>query len=167
MLFDLYKYAVAAVAAALLLLWFVQPFWGAFELFGLAVLVFPLYIPLLYRWGSKLWVIRKRQQLGLPPARDRDIIDFVGEELDRVDIPWQWRVALQKTSIWKELEVGEDDEPPISVRIHNGVLIVESDEDDAERFIDPVDAVDNILLRYRGRIPLDQGVFAEPEEVAG
>jgi hypothetical protein len=167
MLFDLYKFAMAAVAAALLLLWVVQPFWGALELFGLLVLVAPLYIPLLYRWGSNMWVVRKRRLLGLPPARDRDIIDFVGEELDRVEIPWQWRVALHKTSSWKELDVGEDEEPPITVRIHNGVLIVESEEDDAVRFIDPVDAVDNILLRYRGRIPLDQDVFVEPEEAAG
>ena len=167
MLFDLYKYTMAAVAAALLLLWVVQPHWGAFELFALALLAFPLCIPLLFRYGTRLWVARKRRALGLPRASDRDIIDFVGEELDRVDVPWQWRVALGKTSNWNELEVGEDDEAPIIVRIHNGMLFVESDTDDPARFIDPADAVDHILLRYRGRIQLDDEVFVAPEEAAG
>lgn len=166
MLFDLYKYAMAAVTAALLLLWYVQPLWGAFELFGLAILVFPFHIPLLYRLGERLWVARKRRLLGLPEAADRDIIDFVGEELDRVDVPWQWRVALGRTSNWNEIEVGEDDEPPVAVRIRNGVLIVETGEDDAARFIDPAAAVDDILMRYRGRIPLDDGIFVETEDGA-
>lgn len=166
MLFDLYKYALAAVTAALLILWIAQPNWSAFELFGLAVLAFPLYIPLLYRYGTRLWVARKRRQLGLPPARDRDIIDFVGEELDRVDVPWQWQVALGRTSNWDTLDIGEDDEDPITVRIRTGILIIEDTEDDAARFIDPVAAVDEILLRYRGRLQLDEEVFVEPEETA-
>ena len=166
MLFDLYKYTAAAITAAILLLWYVQPHWGGFELFGLAVLAFPLYIPLLYRYGTNLWVGRKRQRLGLPRASDRDIIDYVGEELDRVAIPWQWQVALGRTSHWNTLEVGEDDEPPLTVRIRNGILIVESDEGDAARFIDPLAAVDDILMRYRGRVPLDDEVFVESEETA-
>jgi hypothetical protein len=167
MLFGLYQYAMAAITAALALLWAVQPQWGAFELFGLVVLAFPLYIPLLYRYATKLWVARKRRRLGLPRASDRDIIDFVGEELDRVDVPWQWRVALRKTSHWDEMEVGEDDEPPITVRIHNGVLIVENEEGDAARFIDPVEAVDHILTLYDGRVRLDEDIFIEPEEATG
>ena len=155
---------MAAISAALLLLWVVQPDWGAFELFGLTVLALPLYIPLLYRYASLLWVARKRRLLGLPPARDRDIIDFVGEELDRVDVPWQWQIALYRTSYWTTLEVGEDDEDPVTVRVHKGVLIVESEGADAARFIDPVEAVDDILLRYQGRVRLDSDIFVEPEE---
>ena len=164
MLFDLYKYAMAAITAALLILWVVQPHWGAFELFSLAVLALPLYIPLLYRYGTRLWVARRRRLLGLPPARDRDIIDFVGEELDRVEVPWQWQVALHRTSNWTALEVGEDDDDPVIVRVHNGMLIVESEGADAARFIDPIEAIDDILTRYQGRVRLDGEIFVEPEE---
>ena len=167
MLFDLYKYAMAAITAALAMFWYAQPQWSGFELFVLAVLAFPLYIPLLYRYATKLWVARKRLRLGLPSASDRDIIDFVGEELDRVDVPWQWRVALGRTSRWNELAVGEDDEPPITVRIHTGVLWIENEADDASRFIDPVEAIDHILVLYRGVVKLDEGMFVEPEEPAG
>ena len=99
MWFDLYKYAMAATTAALLLLWVFQPQWGAFELFVLTVFALPLYIPLLYRYASVLWVTCKRRLLGLPPARDRDIIDFVGEDFDRVDVPWQRHVALRWTTL--------------------------------------------------------------------
>ena len=113
MWFDLYKYAMAATTAALLLLWVFQPQWGAFELFVLTVFALPLYIPLLYRFASVIRVARKQRRLGLPPARDRDIIDFVGEDLDRVDVPWQRHVALRRTSNWTTLEVGEDDEDPV------------------------------------------------------
>ena len=93
-----------------------QPQWGAFELFVLTVFALPLYIPLLYRYASVLWVARKRRRLGLPPARDRDIIDFVGEDLDRVDVPWQRHVAMRQTSNWTTLEAGEDDEDPARQR---------------------------------------------------
>ena len=104
---------MAATTADLFLLWVFQPQWGAFELFVLTVFVLPLYIPLLYRFASVIWVARKRRRLGLPPARDRDIIDFVGEDLDRVDVPWRRHVALRRTSNWTTLEVGEDDEDPV------------------------------------------------------
>ena len=63
------------------------------------------------------------------------------------------------------MEVGEDDEPPITIRIHNGVLIVENEADDAARFIDPVEAVDHILTLYDGRIRLDEDIFIEADEV--
>ena len=41
---------------------------------------------------------------------------------------------------------------------------MESEGADAARFIDPIDAVDDILLRYRGHVQLDEDVFVEPEE---
>jgi hypothetical protein len=157
---------MAAISAALLLLWYVQPLWGVFEFFALVILVFPLYIPLLYRLATRLWVARKRRRLGLPEASDRDIIDFVGEELDRVGVAWQWRVALRRTSHWNELDVGEDDEPPIFVRVRNGILEVSSDEDGASRFVDPVAAVDHVLALYDGAVRPDEAVFVETDEGA-
>lgn len=87
--------------------------------------------------------------------------------IGRVDIPWQWRVALRKTSNWNGLEVGEDNEAPFIVRVHNRIPFIESDTGDLARFIDPADAVDHILVRHRGRIQLDGKVFVAPEEAAG
>ncbi len=163
MAFDLYKYAMAAITAALLLLWFVQPSWGAPEFVALSLIVFPVYIPLLYRLGTRLWVMRQRRRLGLPRASDRDIIDFVSEELDRVGIAWQWRVALRKTSRWDELEVGEDDEPPVYVRVRNGILEVSDDESGASRFVDPVAAMDHVLTLYGGAAKPDEAVYVDSE----
>ena len=48
--------------------------------------------------------------------------------------------------------------------MHKGVLIVESEGADAARFIDPIDSVDDILLRYQGYVRLDSDIFVEPEE---
>ena len=48
--------------------------------------------------------------------------------------------------------------------MHKGVLIVESEGGDAARFIDPIDSVDDILLRYQGYVRLDSDIFVEPEE---
>ena len=48
--------------------------------------------------------------------------------------------------------------------MHKGVLIVESEGADAARLIDPIDSVDDILLRYQGYVRLDSDIFVEPEE---
>jgi hypothetical protein len=48
--------------------------------------------------------------------------------------------------------------------VHKGVLIVESEGADAAPFIDPIEAVDDILRRYQGRVRLDSDIFVEPEE---
>ena len=165
MAFDLYKYAMAAVTAVLILLWSMMDEWGAFEFIAIFLMAFPLYIPLLYRLGKILWVARKRRQLGLPTATDRDIIDFVGEELDRAVVPWQWTVALRRTSRWDQLEIGEDDEPPVYVRVDRGILEVSSDEAGSTRFVDPAAAVDYALSIYGGAVKMDEAVFGEAEDV--
>jgi hypothetical protein len=164
MAFDLYKYAMAAITAALVSLWSFQSSWRAMELLALVLLVFPLYIPLLYRFGTWIWVLRRRRRLGLPMASDRDIIDFIGEELDRCGVAWQWRVALRRTSNWDALDVGEDDEDPVFVRVRNGLIEVSSDEGGAVRFVDPVAAVDRILEIYDGASKPDDAVFVDTDE---
>lgn len=165
MVFDLYKYAVAAVSAAILLLWIVQPLWGVAEFFAIFLIVSPIYFPLLYRLGMKAWVARQRRRLGLPPASDRDIIDFIGEELDHMSVAWQWRVAMGKTSTWDTLDVGEDEEAPVTVRVRNGLVEVSNEEIAVSRFIDPVAAVDHILTLYEGSSKQDDEIFVASEEV--
>ena len=164
MLFDLYKYLVAAVSAAVLLLWIVQPQWGTSELFAVFLILSPIYLPLLYRLGMKTWVVRQRRKLGLPPANDRDIIDFIGEELDHMSIAWQWRVAMGKTSTWDTLDVGDDEEAPITVRVRNGLVEVSNEEVAVSRFIDPVAAVEHILTLYEGPSQQDSAIFVASEE---
>ncbi len=164
MAFDLYKYAMAVITAALVFLWSLQSSWRVFELFALGLLILPLYVPLIYRAVTRLWIIRRRRQLGLPKASDRDIIDFIGEELDRNGVAWQWRVALRRTSNWDALDVGEDDEDPVFVRVRNGLIEVSSDEDSATRYVDPVAAVDRILEIYDGASKPDDAVFVDTDE---
>lgn len=164
MVFDLYKYAVAAVSAAVLLLWIVQPQWGTAELFAAFLILSPIYFPLLYRLGKKVWVARQRRKFGLPPANDRDIIDFIGEELDHMSIAWQWRVAMGKTSTWDTLDVGEDDEPPITVRVRHGLVEISNEEVAVSRFVDPVAAIDHILSLYDGASKQDEEIFVALEE---
>jgi hypothetical protein len=163
-IFDLYKYAVAAVSAAVLLLWFVQPQWGTAELFAAFLILSPIYGPLLYRLGMKAWVARQRRELDLPPASDRDIIDFIGEDLDPMSIVWQWRVAMGKTSTWDTLDVGEDDEPPITVRVRHGLVEISTEEVAVSRFVDPVAAIDHILILYDGASKQDEEIFVDLEE---
>lgn len=164
MAFDLYKYAMAAITAALVSLWVAQRSWHGMELLALIVLVFPLYIPLLYRFGTWLWVARRRRLLGLPQASDRDIIDFIGEELDRCGVPWEWQVALRKMSHWDAIDVGDESEKPVFVRVRNGLIEVSSETEAATRFVDPVEAVDRILAIYEGDIATDEDVFVDTAE---
>jgi hypothetical protein len=164
MAFDLYKYAMAAVTFAIILIWNLQSRWAATDLFALIAFISPLYAPFLYVFGKRLWVARKRRRLGLPAASDRDIIGFVGEELDRVGIAWQWCLSLRGTSRWDELEIGEEDEPSIFVRIRDGVLNVSNEDAGATYFADPVEAVDYALNLYDGRKKPDESMFVETEE---
>lgn len=164
MAFDLYKYAMAAITAALVFLWSAQSSWHGMELLALIVLVFPLYIPLLYRLGVRLWVARRRRQLRLPDASDRDIIDFIGEELDRCGVAWEWRVALRKMSHWDAIDVGEESEKPVFVRVRNGLIEVSSESEPSTRFVDPVAAIDRILALYEGDISQDDSVYIDTAE---
>ncbi len=164
MAFDLYKYAMAAITAALFFLWAAQSSWHGLELLALIILVFPLYIPLLYKLGVRLWVKRRRRQLGLPDASDRDIIDFIGEELDRCGVAWEWRVALRRLSNWDALDVGEEDEQPVFVRVRNGLIEVSSETEAASRFVDPVVAIDKILAICDGTVSQDEGVFIDTDQ---
>ena len=165
MVFDLYKYVVAAVSAALLLLWIVQPPWGIAEFFAVFVIISPIYLPLLYRLGMKAWVARQRRRLDLPLANDWDIINFIGEELDHMSVAWQWRVAMGKTSTWDALDVGEDDEAPVTVRVCNGLVEVSNEEVAVSRFVDPVAAVEHILTLYEGSSKQDDAIFVASEDV--
>ncbi|MEX2615082.1 MAG: hypothetical protein WD767_03200 [Alphaproteobacteria bacterium] len=163
MAFRIYWIALAAVTAALLLLWAVQPLWSALELFALLALLAPFYLPLAYRLGVRVWVARRRRLLGLPVASDRDLIDFVGGELDNAGIAWQWRMAMRGMSDGDEIEIGEDDSDALSVRVRNGVLLVSDRESGTSRFVDPVAAVDYAIGLYEGPSHADPAVYSTSE----
>lgn len=166
MAFRVYWIVLAAVTAALLLLWAVQPLWSVFELFALLALLAPFYLPLAYRLAIRFWVVRQRRRLGLPVASDRDLIDFVAEELDHAGIAWQWRVAVRGTSDGDEIEIGEVDSDALSVKVRNGVLLVSETESGTSRFVDPVAAVDYAISLYKGPSHADAAVYVETEEGA-
>jgi len=166
MAFRVYWIALAAVTAALLLLWAVQPLWSIFELFALLALLAPLYLPLVYRLGVRIWVARQRRLLGVPAASDRDLIDFVAGELDHAGIAWQWRVAVRGISDGDEIEIGEADSDDLSVKAHHGVLLVSDPESGTSRFVDPVAAVDYAISLYKGPSHGDAAVYVETEEGA-
>ena len=166
MAFRIYWIALAAVTAALMLLWAVQPLWSVFELFALLALLAPFYLPLAYRLGVRLWVARQRRLLGLPAASDRDLIDFVAEELDHAGIAWQWRVAMRGTSDGDEIEIGEADSDDLSVKAQRGVLLVSETESGTSRFVDPVAAVDYVVSLYKGPSHADTAIYVESEEGA-
>lgn len=167
MAFRLYWITLASVTAALLLLWAVQPLWSVFELFALLALLAPFYLPLAYRLGVWIWVARQRRRLGLPVASDRDLIDFVGEELDHAGIAWQWRVTVRGAPDGDEIEIGEDDSNDLSVRVRNGMLLVSDSESGTSRFVDPVAAVDYAISLYRGPSHADAAVYVQTGEGAG
>jgi hypothetical protein len=163
MAFALYLSALAAVSVALLILWFVQPVWSGLELFALFALASPLYAPLLYWLAVRLWVSQRRRQLDLPAARDRDLIDFIGEELDRAAIDWHWRLG------WRgpggiEIEIGDDDADDLRVRVRYGILTVSDTANGATRFVDPVAALDHAIALYDGPARTNFAIFADEEQ---
>jgi len=162
MTFAIYTVALAAVSVALLFIWFVQVGWRGVELFALFALASPLYAPLLYWLATRLWVARRRRQLGLPAANDRDLIDFVGEELDRAAIDWHWRLAWRGPG-GNEIEIGDDDADDLRVRVRNGVLMVGDTANGTTRFIDPVAALDHAIALYDGPARTDAAIFADEE----
>jgi|GEM_PF-2974829 len=163
MAFRLYAITLASITAALLLIWYLQPRWAGLELFALFALAFPLYLPLFYRWGVRSWVAWQRRRLGLPAASDRDLIDFVGEELDQADIVWQWRPGLRRATDADEIEIGDDVESGLSVRVRHGVLFVTDSETGTSRHVDPAAAVDDAVGRYDGPKRVDAGIYGEDE----
>lgn len=163
MAFRLYGIALASITAALLLIWYLQPRWAGLEFFALFALAFPLYLPLLYRFGVWCWVARQRRRLGLPAVRDRDLIDFVGEELDHAGIAWQWRIAMRGSTHADEIEIGEDVENDLTVRARHGVLFVTDSATGTSRYVDPVAAVDDAVGRYEGPKRVDDGIYGEDE----
>ena len=160
---GIYTIAVASITAALLGLWFSQPGWRGLELLAFFVLASPLYAPLLYRLAVRLWVARGRRRLGLPSASDRDLIDFVGEELTRAAIEWQWAVHWRAGGRGKEFEIGEDDADGLAVKVRNGVLMVSNQATGTTRFVDPVAALDHAISLYAGPTRTDAAVFVEEE----
>jgi hypothetical protein len=164
MAFRLYGIAVAALSLALLVLWFYQPLWSGLELAAAFLMISPLYLPLLYRLGVILWVRRQRRHLGLPDASDRDLIDFVGEELDHAGIAWQWRLAMRGTTHADEIEIGEDEDRDLTVRVRHGVLFVTDSETGTSRHVDPVAAVDDAISRYEGPKHPDPALYGEDAE---
>jgi hypothetical protein len=159
--FRLYGIALASFTVALLGLWFYQPLWSGLELFALFALAAPLYLPMLYRIAVRLFVARQRRRMGLPPVSDRDLIDFVGEELDRAGIAWQWRLAMRGTSHGDEIEIGEDETSDLTVRVRNGVLLVTDSAAGTSRHVDPVAAVDDAVARYGGPKHNDPDLYGE------
>ena len=128
MAFRLYAITLASITAALLLIWYLQPRLGGAGAFravcaGISAVPAPVY-----RWGVRSWVAWQRRRLGLPAASDRDLIDFVGEELDQADIVWQWRPGLRRATDADEIEIGDDVESDLSVRVRHGVLFVTDSE---------------------------------------
>ena len=158
-----YNIALAAITVALLGLWFIQPGWGGLELFALYAIASPIYAPLFYRLGVYLWVARQRRRFGLPAASDRDLIDFVGEELDRADIEWHWRVGWRGTR-GDEIEIGDDEADDLAVKARNGVLMVYDSQSGTSRFVDPVAAVDHAMALYAGPARTDAAVFVDTAE---
>lgn len=157
-----YTIAVAALGVALLGLWFTQPGWRGLELLALCVFVAPLTAPLLYRLSVRVWVARRRRRLGLPAASDRDLIDFVGEELDRAAVEWHWRMGWRGVCD-DEIEIGDDDADDLTVRVRNGMLMVGDTENGTSRFVDPAEAVDHAISLYEGPSRTDRAVFADEE----
>ena len=159
---GVYAIAVASVTVALLGLWFAQPGWRGLELFALFALAAPLYAPALYWLATRLWVAGRRRRLGLPAASDRDLIDFVGEELDRAAIDWHWRVGWRGAR-GDEIELGADDDDDLSVKVRNGILMVGDRQNGTTRFVDPVAAIDHAIALYDGPSRADAAIFAEEE----
>lgn len=81
-----------------------------------------------------------------------------------MSIAWQWRVAMGKTSTWNTLDVGEDDEPPITVHVRHGLVEISNEEVAVSRFVDPVAAIDHILSLYEGASKQDEEIFVALEE---
>ena len=163
MAFRLYAIVLASITAALLLIWYLQPRWAGLEFFALFALASPLYVPLFYRLGIWCWVARQRRRLGLPMISDRDLIDFVGEELDHAGIAWQWRIAMRGSTHADEIEIGEDVESDLTVRVRHGVLFVTDSATGTSRFVDPTAAVDDAIGRYEGPKRVDAGIYGEDE----
>ena len=82
-----------------------------------------------------------------------------------MSVAWQWRVAMGKTSTWDALDVGEDDEAPVTVRVCNGLVEVSNEEVAVSRFVDPVAAVEHILTLYEGSSKQDDAIFVASEDV--
>jgi broad specificity phosphatase PhoE len=162
MAFAIYNIGLAAVSVALLFMWFVQPGWRGVELFALFALASPLYAPLLYRLATRLWVAQRRRQLGLPAASDRDLIDLVGEELDRAAIDWHWRLAWRGPG-GNEIEIGDEDADDLRVRVQKGVLTVGDTANGTTRFIDPVAALDHAIALHDGPARTVIAIFADEE----
>jgi len=160
---GIYAIAVASISLALLGLWVGQPRWRGLEFFALFALASPLYAPLLYWLGTRLWVAQRRRRMGLPAANDRDLIDFVGEELDRAGIEWHWRLGWRRARA-DEIEIGEDDQDDdLTVRVRNGILMVGGTANGTTRFVDPVAAVDHAIGLYDGPSRIDAAVFVDDE----
>ena len=164
---GIYATVLASVTLALAWLWLLQPGWRGLELFALFALVSPLFAPLAYRLAVWIWVAGQRRRLGLPAASDRDLIDFVGEELDRAAIDWHWRIGWRNATRGDEIEIGADEDDDLTVRARHGILMVGTTAAGTSRFVDPTAAVDYAISLYDGPARADAGIFEGiPEDEA-
>jgi hypothetical protein len=162
MFYAVYKYAVWSGTAFALAYWFGALTWGGGEFAVLVLLVAPFHAPILYRPLRRMWLRRRRADLGLPDAVDTEILAFLTEALDSAEIEWEWRPRGDDPSIWTEFVIGEG-ETAVFVVVENGVVEIQAFAEDPVLYVDAVDSFQYIIMLLGIDDPIDKEIPFDEE----
>ena len=157
MLYPVYKFAVWSGTAFALAFWAGTEAWGSSEFTVVSLLIAPLYAPMAYRVLRHGWMRRRQNALGMPDARNSDILAFLTEALDSAGLDWEWRPKGDDPQFWTEFVIDEG-EAGVFVTVESGVVEVQAYDEDPEVFLDVIESLHYIMLLKGISDPIDKEI---------